>query len=95
MSNYANILELLLRLRQACDHPFLTYKLNSNNNNNNSNNNNNNNNNTSSNIASHTFADIDELLAKFLTHTPGLSKAYVSSVLDTLKGLLLLVLLLL
>eukprot|EP00730_Choanoeca_flexa_P006619 TRINITY_DN12186_c1_g3_i3.p1 TRINITY_DN12186_c1_g3~~TRINITY_DN12186_c1_g3_i3.p1 ORF type:complete len:1047 (+),score=201.58 TRINITY_DN12186_c1_g3_i3:34-3174(+) len=26
MNNYANILELLLRLRQACDHPFLTLK---------------------------------------------------------------------
>jgi len=23
MQNYANVLELLLRLRQACDHPFL------------------------------------------------------------------------
>lgn len=26
LSNYANILELLLRLRQACDHPILTLK---------------------------------------------------------------------
>jgi hypothetical protein len=26
MNNYANILELLLRLRQSCDHPFLTLK---------------------------------------------------------------------
>jgi SNF2 family DNA or RNA helicase len=24
LNNYANILELLLRLRQACDHPYLT-----------------------------------------------------------------------
>lgn len=24
MSNYATVLELLLRLRQACDHPYLT-----------------------------------------------------------------------
>ncbi|EDQ90124.1 uncharacterized protein MONBRDRAFT_24613 [Monosiga brevicollis MX1] len=26
LNNYANILELLLRLRQACDHPFLTLR---------------------------------------------------------------------
>lgn len=73
--NYANILELLLRLRQACDHPLLTV-----------------NGRTvqptpgnatsasgngSSHVASRTFSDIEDLVAKFMGDSDGTPDAYL------------------
>eukprot|EP00053_Salpingoeca_punica_P018186 m.177383 g.177383 ORF g.177383 m.177383 type:complete len:597 (-) comp17379_c3_seq4:437-2227(-) len=78
MRNYANILELLLRLRQACDHPFLTYKAtdeagpSS----------------KTKAVAAHTFSDIDRLISHFLAtsgDSSGVTQAYAASVVEMLK----------
>jgi DNA repair protein RAD5 len=83
LSNYANILELLLRLRQACDHPMLTFKPSlglggpggkggggS----------------SSSHSARRTFSDIEELVGQFFKDS-GLSPAFIESVTSTLQSL--------
>lgn len=80
MSNYANILELLLRLRQACDHPFLTMKAGPGNT-------------RSFSLVGHTFDDIDALLAKFVAEskasgTGAISESFAHSVAEELRSAL-------
>lgn len=75
--NYANMLELLLRLRQACDHPLLTINgrkaepaagsapaLGSP---------------PTSQLASRTFSDIEDLVAKFMSDSDGTPGAYLEN----------------
>lgn len=73
MNNYANILELLLRLRQACDHPLLTFKPDA----------------SASGVTigpRKTFSDIDQLLTQFFKDS-NLSPAYLASLATTVQGL--------
>ena len=73
LSNYANILVLLLRLRQSCDHPLLTLQKEK----------------KQKEQDAHTFADIDSLINKFIkdsgTDNGGLNASFASSVATKLK----------
>eukprot|EP00039_Didymoeca_costata_P003209 m.66023 g.66023 ORF g.66023 m.66023 type:complete len:1105 (-) comp11779_c0_seq2:55-3369(-) len=90
LSNYANILELLLRLRQACDHPLVTVKRGSTQPRNDSEEA------KSNSPAAHTFADIDDLLKDFLQKSQtsggangnGLTRDFANSVATQLKSAL-------
>ena len=77
LSNYTHVLELLLRLRQSCDHPFLTLKKGGAVS-------------TRGNPATTAFKDIDELVTKFMAAGDGdggISNAFAQEVVGQLKSL--------
>eukprot|EP00049_Salpingoeca_infusionum_P010858 m.187068 g.187068 ORF g.187068 m.187068 type:complete len:390 (-) comp14767_c6_seq6:1121-2290(-) len=92
LAKYSSILELLLRLRQACDHPFLTMKQTESVSNTVGNGAAAATDATSSGAEQHTFHDIDKLIASFVSQSTSggkqeVAEGYIEAVKKELEGL--------